>query len=141
MASVSVTRTIAVAPDAAWSEIRSVGGLERWVPIVQTCEVEGSGVGAVRKCGLGDGAFVFEKVEAIDEAQRVFSYSITESPLPLVDYVGRMQVSPGADGGSEITWSCEFGCDAAAEAEMTTMLEGAFADGLAGLQSELNRAA
>ncbi len=138
MTSVSVSSTIAVDPAAAWSEIRSVGGLERWVPIVQTCEVEGTGVGAVRKCGLGEGAFVFEKVEAIDEAQRVFTYSITESPLPVVDYMGRMRVSPGADGGSEITWSCEFACDAAAEADMTAMLEGAFSDGLAGLQSELS---
>ncbi|MDP6953928.1 MAG: SRPBCC family protein [Alphaproteobacteria bacterium] len=137
MSSVSVTRTIAVAPDTAWQEIRSVGGLERWVPIVQTCEVEGSGVGAVRKCGLGEGAFVFEKVESIDEAQRVFTYSITESPLPLENYMGRMQIGPGADGGSEITWSCEFACDSAAEAEMTAMLEGAFSDGLAGLQSLL----
>ncbi|MDP6699822.1 MAG: SRPBCC family protein, partial [Candidatus Latescibacteria bacterium] len=102
-----------------------------------TCEVEGSGVGAVRKCGLGEGAFVFEKVESIDEAQRVFTYSITESPLPLENYMGRMQIGPGADGGSEITWSCEFACDSAAEAEMTAMLEGAFSDGLAGLQSLL----
>ncbi len=138
MTSVSISKTLSVSPDAAWNEIRSVGGLERWVPIVQTCEVEGSGVGAVRKCGLGEGAFGFEKVESIDETQRVFTYSITESPFPLVDYIGRMHVAPGSDGGSEITWSCEFGCDAAAEAEMTTMLEGAFSDGLTGLQSELS---
>jgi hypothetical protein len=141
MTSVSITRTISVEPDAAWTEIRSVGGLERWVPIVQTCEVDGRGVGAVRKCGLGEGAFVFERVESIDEAARIFTYSITESPLPVTDYIGRMQVAPGADGGTEIVWSCEFACDAAAEADMTAMLEGAFSDGLAGLETELNSAA
>jgi hypothetical protein len=48
----NVTKTIASPSDQVWAAISSIGGLDRWFPIISSCRVEG--VGAIRMLTLAD---------------------------------------------------------------------------------------
>ncbi len=137
MAEVTVTKVIDVKPQDAWNAIRSIGGLDRWFPIIAKCRVEGQGVGAKRVCELANGVTLFERVEQIDDAAKVFKYSITESPLPIRNYLGTVQVRNASTGKTEVTWSARFDVRDAQRDEMVGMLNGAFADGIQGLEKDL----
>ncbi len=137
MAEVKVTKVVDVRAQDAWNAIRSIGGLDRWFPVIAKCSVQGQGVGARRVCELANGVTLFEKVEQIDDAGRVFKYSITDSPLPIRNYLGTVKVHDAGGGKSEITWSAKFDVADDHRDEMVGMLSGAFADGIKGLESDL----
>ncbi len=103
MAEVKVTRVIDVKAVDAWNAVRAIGGLDRWFPVIAECRVEGQGVGAKRVCELANGVTLFETVEQIDDAAGVFKYSITESPLPIRNYLGAVQVRDAGSGKTEVT--------------------------------------
>jgi len=140
MAEVTVTKTIKVDADTTWNAIRAIGGLDRWFPIITSCEVKGSGAGARRTCILDGGITLLEQIDSIDDQARVLKYSIVESPLPITDYKGRVEVRAAGQGRSSVTWSSAFGVDGAQESELTGMLDKAFSDGIAGLEADLRRA-
>ena len=48
IATVNVTKRLDASAEAVWAAIASVGGLDRWFPIISACRVEDSGVGAWR---------------------------------------------------------------------------------------------
>jgi hypothetical protein len=137
MAEVTVTKVIDVKPQDAWNAIRSIGGLDRWFPVIAKCRVEGQGVGAKRVCELANGVTLFERVEQIDDTGKIFKYSITESPLPVSNYLGTVTVRDAGRGGAEITWSARFDVPDQQRDEMVGMLNGAFADGIQGLERDL----
>lgn len=137
MADVTVRKTIEVRASEVWNAIRSIGGLDRWFPAIAKCTVQGQGVGARRVCELANGVTLFEKVEEIDDAGRVFKYSITESPLPISNYLGTVTVRDTGGGKTEVTWSATFDAAEGQRDEMVAMLNGAFADGITGLESNL----
>ena len=141
MAKVTVTRTIDVDAGKAWQAIRAIGGLDRWFPIITSCVVQGSGIGATRICGLENGITLSETVEAIDDAAQVFEYSIADSPMPVRNYRGRVTVGEAGPARAEIAWSAEFDVAAEKEGDMVAMFEGAFADGIKGLEADLGDAA
>src|SRR6266571_3735923 len=61
--------------------------------MLESCTVEGSGVGAVRTLGLRGGGSIRERCEAYDAAGRALTYSIVgESPLPVRGYVSTCRV-------------------------------------------------
>ena len=137
MAEVKVTRVIDVRAADVWNAVRAIGGLDRWFPVIAKCRVEGRGVGATRVCELANGVTLHERVEQIDDAAKVFKYSITESPLPIRNYLGTVQVRDAAGGKTEVTWSARFDVGDAQREEMVGMLNGAFADGIQGLEKDL----
>ena len=65
-----------------WETIRDFNRIEKFLPAVASCTVEGSGVGARRVCTLQDGSKVFERLVTLDEQHRVLRYSVTQSRLP-----------------------------------------------------------
>lgn len=137
MANVNATRVVDVRAQDAWNAIRAIGGLDRWFPVIAKCSVQGQGVGAKRVCELANGVTLVEKVERIDDVGKVFQYSIAEAPLPIKNYLGTVTVRDAGGGKSEITWSATFDVTADHRTEMVDMLNGAFADGLKGLENDL----
>jgi len=57
-----VRRVLGHPIDAVWAPLSLFGGLERWVDGVQTCTLEGHGVGAIRTVGR-NGRSVRERLE------------------------------------------------------------------------------
>jgi hypothetical protein len=87
--------------------LRDFGGNARWSPSVTSCEVEGSGVGAVRTIRAG-GAVIRERLESFDDARRSFSYAVLSGSLPVANFLGRITVSPAGGSRSRISWTARF---------------------------------
>ena len=87
--------------------MRDFGGVKRWSPGVASCELEGSGVGAVRTIKMGE-MIIRERLEKIDEKARTLSYSIIEAPFPVRDYLATMRLTDAAPGRTNLAWSSTF---------------------------------
>jgi hypothetical protein len=134
MASVKVTDRIEAGADAVWALLRDFGGVDKFAGGVESCTVEGEGIGAVRTLSLPGGLQLQERLESFDEAGRTLSYAIIgDAPLPLSDYLSTIRLSEDGDGCG-IEWSSTFEPKGVDEAQARTMVEGIYKGGIAGLK-------
>jgi carbon monoxide dehydrogenase subunit G len=95
-AEVSIDRS----PDDVWKLVREFGGMETWMPGVESCVVDGD----VRTIGLM-GIEIKEKLRGIDDTARTITYSVIESPMDnLESHQATIAVDPEGNG-SHVTWS------------------------------------
>lgn len=87
-------RDLTTSPERVWGVVAAVGGVDKWLPVMKSCRVEGQGPGARRYCEMADGTKLKETVTAIDQATRTFRYRVDEG-LPVRSYEGVMQVRDG----------------------------------------------
>lgn len=141
--SVSKSITIAATADAVWAKTKDFNGLGTWHPAIAKSEiVEGTNntVGAVRVLTLAGEtpATIKEKLTALDDAAKTFSYEILEGPLPVAGYSSTFAVAADADGKSAtVTWSSKFKANGADDATATTAIEGVYTSGLDNLKKLL----
>jgi carbon monoxide dehydrogenase subunit G len=101
-AEVSIDRS----PDDVWKFVREFGGLDTWMPGVETCVVDGD----VRTIGLM-GIEIKEQLRGIDDTARRISYSVVESPMSNMEsHQATIAVDPEGSG-SHVTWSVEVAPD------------------------------
>jgi hypothetical protein len=117
--------------------IRSIDGLDRWFPIIDSCRVEGEGVDAIRILGLVGGGYMRDRILEIAEAQRRFRYERFELPFPVENYLGTVEVLERADLRSDVIWSIEFDVADDEKDELVAFIESALSDGVDGLEREL----
>jgi carbon monoxide dehydrogenase subunit G len=92
--------TIDRSPDDVWKLLREFGGLETWMPGVETCTVDGD----VRTIGLM-GIEIKEQLRNLDDAARTISYSVVESPMSnLESHLATISVAPEGSG-AHLTWA------------------------------------
>jgi mxaD protein len=137
---VSVTEAVSLAapPSQTWEEIKDFNNWQAWHPaFANTAIIKGHGntKGTVRELTTKDGAKFIEELVSHDAASRTYSYRITESPLPITDYVSKLEVK-GVKGGSNVVWSSNFHVkDGASEEEMKKVISGVYRAGLDNLGS------
>ena len=117
-----------------WETIRKFNRVEKFLPAVASCIVEGSGVGARRICTLQDGSKVFERLVTLDEQKQVLRYSVTQSHLPFESYLGTVKVTDSGDDTCAVEWSSTFDAVGLPEAEVTAMIEDLYAQAIEGLE-------
>jgi carbon monoxide dehydrogenase subunit G len=101
-AEVSIDRN----PDDVWKFVREFGGLDTWMPGVETCVVDGD----VRTIGMM-GIEIKEQLRGIDDTARRISYSVVESPMSNMEsHQATIAVDPEGSG-SHVTWSVEVAPD------------------------------
>lgn len=126
-----------------WEAVRDFNGLPAWHPAIESSEIEpgpaAGEAGAVRKLTLADGGTVREKLLALDDVNRSYTYEIVEGPFPVRRYVSTVRVAPiTATGESFVEWWCDYDADAADEARLTaTFADGVYASGITGLAQHL----
>ena len=128
MAKVSMNLSLSVSADDVWGVIGGFNTLNTWHPAIVSCESDGNTPGCMRTLTVPDGAQVIERLDAIDDGARSYTYSITDSPLPVENYSATINVVERGDG-SEIQWSSDFKPSGASEAEATGIIEGIFQAG------------
>jgi hypothetical protein len=88
---IAVKHTINAPADKVWATFKSFDYVEKYNPLVQKTEVQGSGVGATRICHFsqpdGNTAKLSEKIESLDESQKIISISIADGILPATNAV------------------------------------------------------
>ena len=109
MAEVIVRRKVAAPADAAWKVLSDFAGVADLSPAIESCSVEGEGVGAVRTLGMPGGLSLQERLEAHDETARSFSYSIIGNhPLPFTDYRSTVTIEPQGGDACIVDWRGRF---------------------------------
>ncbi len=135
MADFLVERSFSADADTVWSKLGDFEGLGDWMPGIVKNEVEGEGIGASRKLYFNETTCVVEKLEALDEAAKSLSYSITEGPAPVVDYLATIEVKPEGDG-CRVEWRARFETPEGVDAEaVKPALSGAYGGALKVLAS------
>ena len=138
------TAIVPAGADTVWRIVRDFDGLPTWHPAIASSALEGDAradqVGAVRRLTLGDGGGVVERLAALDDTDRHYTYQILESPFPVRLYRSTIRVVPlTTTGESFVEWSLTFDCDLADSERLSAMFsEDVFATGLRGLVAHLS---
>ncbi len=133
MAKVSMTTPIGVDAKSLWDVMGGFNALPDWHPAVEKSELEEEG--QVRRLSLAGGGTIVERLLTVDDNERVYSYSIESSPLPVANYTSTIRVRDEGDGNrSVVEWSSEFNPAGASEADAVKAIEGVYRAGLESLK-------
>jgi hypothetical protein len=133
-----ISKKLAVPAELVWNAIRNIGRLDVWFPLLETCRVEGSGVGALRYMTIiNNGGEIKDSIEEIDDVNRRLVYLRPVSPFPVSYYQGTVEVFQSYDGFGVVVWTIDFEAkpeDATAVAEL---VHSAISAGIAGMETDL----
>ena len=139
MHTVTVRARLAAPPAVCWPLIRDFAGLGVWHPLVADCRAV-AGEQPIRAITTIDGAQIRERLLHVDDAGLCLEYGIESAPMPVSDYVGRIEVhADGENGGagSAIVWSARFNAPDAAVDDLRNAITHIFSSGLDGLAAHL----
>lgn len=135
MAKVQVSTTLRVRAQAVWNMIGGFNELARWHPSVVHSEESAEGDASIRKLTLVDGGTVIARLDHRDDKNRLYSYTLLESPLPVAGYQARLHVREADDGLSCIVeWSSEFEPTSVPESEAMHMIRNVYESGFENLR-------
>jgi carbon monoxide dehydrogenase subunit G len=136
MASVKISDRIHASADRVWDLVGDFGGIARFSRGFKSVTCTGSGVGAVRTITLPNDVQMQERCELHDAARRTLDYSIVGGPMPIANYLARIQLFEDGDG-TRIEWSSTFEPKGIGEAQAIAMIEGVYKGGIAGIKKAL----
>lgn len=139
-ATVNVTKRLEASAEEVWAAIATIGGLDRWFPIISACRVEGAGVGASRIMTLASGEEMRDRITEIDAGARRLRYERPVHPFPATDYHGVVDIRDDGATQSVLSWTVRFDVAAEHRDEMLRLIETAISDGVDGLNRELRAA-
>src|ERR1700758_3094591 len=126
-------------PEKVWDLIKDFGGLHTWHPVFASTEItsgKDNNRGAVRVLTTKDGAKITERLERYQPRAFSYTYRITDSPLPITDYVSTIQVKANKSG-SVVYWSSHFKAkEGTADAEAVKLVRGVYRAGLDNLKEK-----
>ena len=137
MAKTTVSIEIPASTDAVWQLMGGFDALPDWLPFIPKSVVtEG---GRVRSLTTSDGGTVVERLEAFDNRQRSYSYSIIQAPFPVVDYLSTIAVVATADSNiTRVEWSGSFTPVNVSDADAEALFSGIYRDGLQALKNNFS---
>ncbi|WP_213305519.1 SRPBCC family protein [Paraburkholderia sacchari] len=136
MAQASASIRIPDSADSVWQLIGGFNSLPDWLPYIPSSEL--SEGGRVRHLANPDGETIVERLEAFDNRERSYTYSILEAPFPVTGYRSTLQVRE-IEGGraAQVDWSGEFTPNGVSDEEASRLFEGIYRDGLQALDARM----
>jgi len=133
MTEVKVSEKIAAPAAKVWELLGDFAGVQKWGgPMLQSCTVEGSGVGAVRTIGLPGGMSLQERCEGIDEPGRALTYSMFENSLfPMRNYLSTCRVVETGPNECRVDWQGRFEPVGVPDEQVQEMVRGVYVGGIA----------
>ncbi len=137
MTTAKVVEKVAASAADVWTQLSDFGGIKIG-GMIESFEVEGEGVGAVRTIGLANGSVV-ERLDHQDAEQRIFTYSITndDCPLPVSSYSATIKIADDGDGSCTVEWTGTFEPKGASEEQAVTVVKGIYTGGIQGARKAL----
>ncbi len=132
MAKVDMKTDLNVSADEVWKLIGGFNTLPDWHPAIEKSELEEEG--SMRRLSLAGGGTVVEKLVKLDDKERVYTYSIIDSPLPVKNYEATIRVKDDGAGNTSVEWSSEFEAEGAAENEAMDVIAGIYQAGFDNLK-------
>ena len=90
MSKVSMKSEVPAGAEQIWKLIGQFNALPDWHPAVEKSELEEGG--QVRKLTLAGGGTIVERLVSSDDDERVYTYTIESSPLPVANYQATIRV-------------------------------------------------
>ena len=132
MTKVNMTTDLDVAADELWDLIGGFDAMPDWHPAIEKSELQEEG--QKRKLSLSGGGTIIEKLVKNDPDERVYSYTIEDSPLPFSNYIAELRVKDNGEGKSSVEWSSEFKATDAPESEVIDIVQGVYQAGFDNLK-------
>jgi hypothetical protein len=133
---------LAASPTQTWAVIQDFRRWQTWHPAFAATEItQGSGnsMGTVRVLATQDGAKFTEELLSHDPSARSYEYRILESPLPISNYVSKIEVKK-SESGSRMVWSSTFNVNpGASDEEMKKTIAGVYRAGLDSLKGSVHQ--
>ena len=129
MPKVNMSTPLAANADNLWQAIGGFGAIADWHPAIEKADLTGETKGSVRTLHLVGGGTITERLEEVSASERVYRYSITDSPLPISNYVAEIKVNDNGDGTSTVEWSSEFEAKGVGDNEALTTIQGIYQAG------------
>ena len=137
MATTTVSIEIPASVGQVWQLMGGFDSLPDWLPFIPKSVV--SEGGRVRALTTPDGGTVIERLEAFDNRQRSYSYSIIQAPFPVVDYLSTIAVVATADSNiTRVEWSGSFTPVNVSDADAEALFSGIYRDGLQALKNNFS---
>ena len=137
MATTTISIEISASVDQVWQLMGGFDSLPDWLPFIPKSMV--SEGGRVRTLTTSDGGTVIERLEAFDNRQRSYSYSIIQAPFPVVDYLSTLAVVATADSNiTRVEWSGSFTPVNVSDADAEALFSGIYRDGLQALKNNFS---
>ena len=133
MAKVSSSADLPVSAQTVWSVIGNFNALPDWHPAVAKSELKEEGGSTLRTLSLVGGGSIEEKLEQIDDHERLYTYSILSGPLPVANYTATLRVRD-SNGGCTVEWSSEFEASGAPESAAVAAISGVYEAGFENLK-------
>ena len=73
---------LAAPPDQVWAAIGKFDGM--WHPLVASVKLTGEGIGQLRTIESIDGKQIIERLEAMDNSQRLYRYTMSADSEPSI---------------------------------------------------------
>lgn len=129
----------------AWKAVRRFDAVAELLPFVDSSPIEEdrepTAVGAIRVVTQTDGAVFREVLVAHSDAERFYSYTFVDSPIPVRNHRTTLRLRPITDGDATLgEWSSRFEIAGDGEAELVGLMEKNFLAGLRALDSRLRGA-
>ena len=106
MAKVSLQSAYNISPDQIWALIGTFSALSDWHPAIQSSRRENDS--QVRRLSLLDGGEIVERLETLDEKERLYRYSAVNRQLPIANYTATLRVCDDGADQAVGDWSGEF---------------------------------
>jgi len=133
---------LSASPAQTWSVIQDFRSWQTWHPAFAATEITrgtGNAKGTVRVLATQDGAKFTEELLSHDDAAHSYQYRILESPLPISDYVSKIEVK-SSKSGSRVVWSSTFNVNpGASDEEMKKTIAGVYRAGLDSLKASAHQ--
>jgi hypothetical protein len=131
-----VERTVPMSRAEFFSRLADFGGINKFMPEIESIEMRGDGVGAVRTVRIkGIPMGMEERLEALVDG-RLLSYSIiNDTPLPMQHYHAVVELDDAPGGGCRVRWGSNWVAKGVDDATVQTMLVGLYErliEGIAG---------
>jgi mxaD protein len=130
MPKVTMSTPVAMNADALWQSIGSFAAIGNWHPMMERVDTSGETKGSLRTLRLIGGAKLVERLEEVSPTERLYRYSILESPLPISDYVSEIRVKDNGNGTSTVEWSSDFKVNSNSERDVVKTVQEVYQAGL-----------
>ena len=134
MAQASAVIEIPVSAEQVRQPVGGFQSLADWLPYIAPSEP--SEGGRVRHLQTADGGQIVERLQTFDDAARTYSYSISESPFPVTEYLATLKIEALTDSTAKVTWSGVFTPVAGVtDAAVEELFAGVYSGGLEALRA------
>jgi hypothetical protein len=132
MAKVSMQSEVNMSADELWQLIGKFNALPDWHPAVSSSKLEDGG--RIRRLHLMGGGEIVERLEQIEEGDRLYRYSIVSGPLPVANYTATLRVKEDKHGKAVVEWSSEFEPAGASEHDAMAAVQDVYRMGMENLR-------